>query len=149
MGIDFGINQTVTCGVCTRHVSWEDRAVCCTILTVHNIHTESYEKLKTPKVSWICRKCGEVNYSQYTFESSIRGFGDLSSNSFHPLSASFNSTINSDTSFSRFGYPMFTSSPEKPLKTSKLSTQKEKDCKSNSSKLSIAEKQTRTFAKFG
>ncbi len=110
------------CGVCTRHVTWEDRAVCCEECYTwyhtdcHNIHTESYEKLKTPNVSWICQKCGEVNYSQHAFESSIRGFGDLSSNSFHPLSASFNSTINSDTSYSWFGYPMFTSSPEKPPK---------------------------------
>ena len=107
------------CGVCTRQVSWEDRAVCCEECYTwyhtdcHNIHTESYERLKSPSVSWICQKCGEINFSQHAFESSIRGFGDLTSNSFHPLSASFNSTTNSDISFSRFGYPMFTSSPDK------------------------------------
>ena len=111
------------CGVCQRQVTWEDRAVCCDEcyawyhIDCHNIHTESYERLQAPNVSWVCQKCGVVNYSQHAFESSIRGFDDLTSNAFHPLSASFNSTVNSDTSFSRFGYPMYTSSPNKPAKT--------------------------------
>ena len=109
------------CGTCHRHVTWEDRAVCCEEcytwyhIDCHNIHTESYENLKSPSASWICNECGVVNFSQHAFQSSIHGFGDLTSNSYHPISDSFNSTLNTDASFN-FGLPMYTSSPEKSSK---------------------------------
>ena len=107
------------CGVCHRHVSWEDRAVCCEECycwfhtDCHNINIEPYERLKSPSVSWICAKCGEINYSQHAFESSIRGFGDLTTNQYHTLSDDFNSTLNTESSFTNLGLLMYTSSPDK------------------------------------
>ena len=48
------------CGVCHRQVTWEDRAVCseeCYVwyhIDCHNIHTETYEGLKSSSATWIC-----------------------------------------------------------------------------------------------
>ena len=45
------------CGTCHRHVTWEDRAVCCEDcycwyhIDCHNIHSDTYENLKSSSVS--------------------------------------------------------------------------------------------------
>ncbi len=102
------------CGVCQRHVTWEDKAVCCEECYVwyhigcHHIQTDTYEGLKSSSAAWTCEKCGEINYSQHAFQSSIRGLGDLSANKFQPLSASFN-----NSSFTDLGFPLYTSTPDK------------------------------------
>ena len=112
------------CGTCHRHVIWEDRAVCCEDcycwyhIDCHNIHSDTYENLKSSSVSWTCEKCGEINFSQHAFQSSIRGFGDLTSNQYHTLSDDLSSTMNTDVSFTHLGLPMYTSLPDKPIKPS-------------------------------
>ena len=110
------------CGTCNRHVTWEDKAVCCEDcycwyhIDCHNIHSDTYENLKASSASWICEKCGQVNYSQRAFQSSIWGFGDLTTNRYDTLNDDFHSTVNTDSSFSHLGLPMYTSSPNKTTK---------------------------------
>lgn len=110
------------CGTCQYHVTWEQKAVCCEKcycwyhIECHRIHSKTYEELMGSSVAWKCESCGEVNYSQHAFESSIWGFGDLTTNKYHPISPGLDSTANTDFSTSHIGLPMYTSSPDKPLK---------------------------------
>ena len=83
---------------------------------------ETYEDLKASSAAWICSSCGEINYSQHAFQSSIWGFGDLTTNQYHPVSPGqiVNTTANSqDTDTNHFGLPLYTSSPLKDPANSK------------------------------
>ena len=117
------------CGACAREVTWDHRAVQCDEcfnwyhIECHAINTARYDemnesesgddenqdKISKPKVPvWICNDCGNVNYSQYAFMSSIWGIGDLSDNHFHPLEDLDTSDVDVHK---KIGLPLYTSSP--------------------------------------